>query len=210
MMRFLIICVLAVTTAADNRFVVGDFSHGNLDGWSDKVFHGITHYTLVTDSDRRVLKAESRNTASGLVKQARIDLTKTPYLHWSWKVVNTLGNIDEHTKAGDDYPARIYVIFSGGVLFWRTRAINYVWSNNQPRGTVWQNAFTGNARMIAVRGGVGQIGRWVEERRDVRGDYHRLFGNDARYADAVAIMTDTDNTHKSAVAYYGDIYFSSE
>ena len=210
MTQLMIICILAVTAAADARVVVGDFSHGELDDWSNKVFDGVTRYTLVTDNARQVLKAESRNAASGLFKRIRIDLTKTPYLHWSWKVPGTLGNIDEHTKAGDDYPARVYVIFSGGALFWRTRAINYVWSSDQPRGSTWQNAFTGNARMIAVRSGNGETGRWVHERRDVRGDYRRLFGSDVRYADSVAIMTDTDNTHKSAVAFYGDIYFSSE
>lgn len=190
--------------------MIGDFSHGDLSGWSNKVFDGTTRYSLVADSGRRVLKADSRNAASGFYKQTHVDLEQTPYLHWSWKALNILGGIDEHTKAGDDYPARVYVIFSDGVFFWRTQAINYVWSSNQPRDSAWRNAFTGNARMIAVRTGDAETGRWMQERRDVRLDYRRLFGSDARHVDAVAIMTDTDNTHKSAVAYYGDIYFSSE
>ena len=50
----------------------------------------------------------------------------------------------------------------------------------------------------------------VTERRNVRADFRELFGESVRYVDAVAIMTDTDNTGGTAVAYYGDITFSSE
>lgn len=210
MMRLVSLLLLSATAVAGARVMVGHFSHGDLSGWSDKVFDGVTRYTLVSEDGRRALKADSRDTASGLYKNIRVDLERTPYLHWSWRVLNTLGDNDEHTKAGDDYAARVYVIFSGGALFWRTRAINYVWSSNQPRGSTWRNAFTGNARMIAVRSGDGKTGVWLHERRDIRSDYRHLFGDDVRYIDAVAIMTDTDNTHQTAVAYYGDIYFSAE
>jgi Protein of unknown function (DUF3047) len=202
--------LLPAILAADAATVrVGDFSANGLDGWSDKVFTGHTRYTLVSDGARRVLKAESAGTASGLYKKVRVDLLATPYLHWSWKTEHTLGNLYEHTKRGDDYPARVYVVFSGGLLFWRTRAINYVWSNDQPPGSTWTNAFTGNARMVAVRSGNSDNGRWMSETRNVREDFRRLFGEDARYADAVAIMTDTDNSGTAATSYYGDIYFSS-
>jgi hypothetical protein len=207
--RLLPLFALALAGTADT-LVIGDFSHGDLDGWSAKAFAGRTRYVLVPDAGRHVLKADSRAAASGLYKEIAIDLSKTPYLHWSWKVSNTLGRLDEHTKRGDDYPARVYVVFSGGLFFWRTRAINYVWSNDQPPGTIWENAFTGNARMIAVRSGDAQAGHWFSERRDVRKDYQHLFGEDALRADAVAVMTDTDNSGTAAVAYYGDIYFSSE
>ena len=95
-------------------------------------------------------------------------------------------------------------------MFWRTRAINYVWSNKQPVGTSWLNAFTGNARMIAVESGSKRIGQWISERHDVNADYRRLFGEEPGRVDAVAIMTDTDNTGTTATAWYGDIWFSTE
>ena len=102
------------------------------------------------------------------------------------------------------------MVCSGGLFFWRTRAINYVWSSNQSVGSSWPNAFTGRARMVAVESGAAKAGRWVDERRDVLADYRRLFGSDPGDVDAVAIMTDTDNTGLSATAWYGDIWFSSE
>jgi len=192
------------------RVAVGNFSSGDLNGWEAKSFKGETYYTLTDNKDSRVLKAESNNSASGMVREIKIDLKQTPVLHWSWKTDDIFEGIDERTKKGDDYPARVYVVFSGGLFFWKTRAINYVWSSNQPVGSKWANAYTDNAQMIAVESGKKRSGQWLHEQRNVLDDYHQLFGEDAEFADAVAIMTDTDNSGLRTTAWYGDIWFSSE
>ncbi len=163
-----------------------------------------------TENGRTALHAQSNATASGLYREMSIELGKTPILNWTWQIGNILAGADERTRAGDDYPARVYVIFSGGMMFWRTRAINYVWSSKRPVGSGWPNAFTGNAYMIAVESGSKRAGRWVEERRDVLSDYRQAFGEEPGPVDAVAIMTDTDNTGTTATAWYGDIWFSSK
>jgi Protein of unknown function (DUF3047) len=206
----LIAALVGMPASGAGRVVVGDFSAGDLTGWEPEVFHGKTAYDLVRLNGQTVLRAQSDKSASGLVRRVRIDLVRTPVLHWRWRVENVLRGVDERTKAGDDYPARVYVIFSGGLFFWNTRAINYVWSNNQPAGTVWPNAFTAGAQMVAVESGTERVGRWVEERRNVREDFARYFGNEADTVDAVALMTDTDNSGQSAVSYYGNMYFAAE
>ena len=121
-----------------------------------------------------------------------------------------LQNINEKMKVGDDYPARIYAIVSGGAFFWRTKALNYVWSSNQEVGSSWPNAFTSNAVMTAVQSGPENIGKWVRQKRNIREDFRRYFGKDVKKIDAVAIMTDTDNAGGKATAHYGNIYFSSK
>lgn len=206
--------MLALTARAD-VLTVGRFSAGDLSGWETKSFKGQTQYRLVPADGggadgQHVLRAESGGTASGLFKRLHVDLARTPILHWRWRVDNILTSIDERTKQGDDYPARIYVVISGGVWFWRTQALNYVWSSYQPPGASWPNAFTSHAVMLAVESGSSKLGRWVDFRRDVRQDLRRYLGMTAESIDAVAIMTDTDNSGQHAVAYYGDIYFSSE
>lgn len=139
-----------------------------------------------------------------------MDIEKTPILNWTWRVEGTLGAIDERTRAGDDYAARLYVVRSHPVFFWMTRAVNYVWSNLRPRGEAWPNAHSDAVRMVAVRSGDSEADQWVTERRNVRADFLKLFGKDVRYIDAVAVMTDTDDAGGAAVAYYGDIRFTSE
>lgn len=196
--------------AAGERIDIARFSQGDLSGWQAKVFAGETRYALSSADGRPALRADSSAAASGLYRKVKIDLGKTPILNWSWKIDHVLAGADERTRAGDDYPARVYVVFSGGLAFWRTRAINYVWSSGQPVGSRWPNAFTGNARMLAVESGADRAGAWIDERRDVRADYRRLFGEEPGNVDAVAIMTDTDNTSAAATAWYGDIWFTAE
>lgn len=202
--------LLSFVEASDSISIgIGKFSESSLEGWQEKSFSGSTEYQFVTVKNKTVLRAESNGSASGLFYEKEIDLKKTPVINWRWKVDKVLKDIKETTKKGDDYPARVYVIFSGGIFFWKTRAINYVWSNNQKIGTTWPNAYTGNAQMIAIRTGEARAGQWINEKRNIREDYKQLYGEDIDSADAIAIMTDTDNSGGHAVSYYGDIYLSS-
>lgn len=203
-------CLPLLAWAAGERIEIARFAQGDLSGWKTRVFAGETRYSLERTGGKTALRADSSAAASGLYREIEVNLGKTPILNWSWKVDHVLVGVDERARAGDDYPARIYVVFSGGLNFWRTRAINYVWSNRQPADSSWPNAFTGNSRMIAVESGTSRAGGWVNERRDVRADYRRQFGEEPGSIDAVAIMTDTDNTGTAVTAWYGDIWFAVE
>lgn len=208
-LAMLCLCLGAASAHGERRIEIGLFSQARLDGWEIERFEGETRYRLESLGDTKVLSAQSRSAASGLFRKVHVDLSKTPYLHWRWRIEKRLGLMDEKQKSGDDYVARIYVVVSGGWQFWKTRAINYVWSGNQAVGSVWPNAFAGDhAMMMALRGRGDATGVWYEESRNVAADLEQLFGEKIRYIDAVALMTDTDNAGGEAVSYYGDIYFS--
>ncbi len=178
-----------------------------LPGWQEKEFAGRTVYTPLPQE--KLLLAESGGTASGLFFEQSVDVRATPWLNWSWRVENVLSGVNEREKSGDDYPARIYVVAKGGLAFWKTRALSYVWASAEPAGTMWPNAFTANAHMIAVRGGKEGLGRMLSEKRNIREDWMRAFGEDIETIDAVAIMTDTDNSGQKARAWYGQPFFSA-
>lgn len=190
----------------------GEFSQGKLDEWHPKKFVNETLYSLIEIDNKTVLKAVSRNSASGLIRKIRIDLNTYPYLNWSWRIKNRLhGIFDEKQKSGDDYAARIYVVISGGVAFWNTIALNYVWSKNSAKGEIWPNAFARkNAVMVALRTSETPISVWHWEKRNVHEDFKKLFGREIRFVDAVVLMSDTDNTQTKVTAYYGDIFFSKQ
>lgn len=193
------------------KYVVGNFSTGNLAGWKAKEFKGQTQYQITKLDGMQALKADSNATASGLFFEQRIDLKKTPILNWRWRIENRLAKLDEQDKSGDDFAARVYVVKSGGLVFWNTKAINYAWANSSPKGKSWPNPFAGDhAMMVAVRSSTDDTGTWFAEKRDVRADFKQLTGEDILYIDAVAIMTDTDNAKGKATAYYSDIYFTAE
>ncbi len=199
---------LAETTSS---IPVGMFSSGKLEHWNNKIFSGKTDYQLTLLNKTYVLKAESHSAASGLFKQQRIDLQQTPFLNWRWRIDNRLKNLNEQSKSGDDYSARIYVVIDGGWAFWKTKAINYVWASHSPKGSIWPNAFAGNsAMMIALRSTTDKTKTWYQEKRNIMQDLKTQFGTDIRYIDTVALMTDTDNAKGTAITYYGDIYFSEK
>jgi hypothetical protein len=201
-------CLALSRAVQAETVIIGDFSAGDLTGWEEKSFSGETQYSIVERDSVKVLAAHSNGSASGYVKKVKVNLAKTPILNWSWKTENILPGLNEKTKQGDDYPVRIYVVFSGGLFFWKTRASNYVWSNQQPVGAAWPNAFTSHAMMIAVESGKSMLGQWVRYKRNIREDFKRYFGTDQIQADAVALMTDTDNSGLKADSYYGNIYFT--
>ena len=192
------------------KIVIGAFSNSSLDNWQPVEFHQRTDYQITHLNGANVLRAYSHHAASGLIYRQRIDLHKTPLLHWRWRVEKPLFNESEQTRRGDDFAARLYVVVDGGLFFWKTRALNYVWTSHVPTGHLWKNPYAGKAgMMLAVRSNTDTNNRWVAETRNVYEDLKRAFGHQIRYIDAIAVMTDTDNTSGTALTYYGDICFSS-
>jgi hypothetical protein len=196
---------LAVLASAEmDKISFGSFANSGLEGWTEKIFQGETDYRIVVDAGEKVLQAKSSAAASGLVFNTEYDPQEYPILAWRWKIDHTIAGGDSRTRSGDDYAARVYVIFPHW-FFPKTKTLNYIWGNRLPREAVQPNAFTGNAMMIAVESGSALAGQWVSVRRNIVEDYRRAFGEDPPKVGAIAIMTDTDQTGESALAWYGDI-----
>jgi hypothetical protein len=197
-------------------------------GWETLTFKKIpklTQYRIVKEDDTRVVQAISQAAASGLIFKIKIDLREYPVLQWRWKVQNIISKGNVRTKEGDDYPARIYITFQydpdkagfrekakhkiGEMLFgdMPVAAINYIWDNRMPKETIVTSAYTDQSRLIVVESGIENLGRWMEEERNVYEDYRKAFGDEPPLVNGIAIMTDTDNTEETATAYYGDIVF---
>ncbi|WP_344764337.1 DUF3047 domain-containing protein [Actimicrobium antarcticum] len=185
-----------------------------------------TIYTLVRDDDRTVLKAEADKSMSVLAHTIRVDLKKTPLLRWRWKISGPVKSADMTKKSGDDYAGRVYVLFDypvdklsfatraklklGEAIYGQkipTAALNYVWDNRQPIGTLQANTYTDRARMLVIESGSDKAGQWVTETRDVAADFRAAFGEDAPDVVVVAVATDTDNTGEQVTAWYGDLQF---
>jgi len=202
---------LAGALASPAAFAGLDFGPEDIIGWAPHSFVGTTDYQLVeTDGRLAVRAACTEGTASGLFYRRDIDLTETPVVEWEWRVDATLSGIDETTRRGDDYPARLYLVDEAPVLRWRTRALNYVWSSTSERGQDWPNAFASQARMIAVATSEDAGSGWRTERRNVLEDFRRFHDREPTRINAIAVMTDCDNTGQETHAWYGNIRFLPE
>jgi hypothetical protein len=200
--------------------------------WQPLTFERIsrhTAYSLVDDAGAVVIKAVSEQSASGLTRAVAIDPREYPVIQWRWKVNNVLQKGDVTSKAGDDYPARLYITFAfdpdrAGYLDRLEyeaarlilgqdvpyRAISYIWGSNSPAGTMIANAYTDRVMMFVVESGAGKLQQWVTQRRNVYADYRAAFAGEPPMISGIAIMTDTDNTGESAIAWYGDIVFMND
>lgn len=213
-MKYIFVIILVVllpifASAEERNLLIDDFEDGLHPAWKEKQFKDRTVYRVVPDARGHVLKAESHAAASALILERTFDLKQFPVLSWRWKVGNILPKGDFRTKAGDDYAARIYVVFPHW-FFPKTRTINYIWANRLPLRAIVPNPYTSNAMMVAVESGEDHVGQWVFESRNVQDDYRTIFGEEPPLAGAIAIMTDTDNTGGSAVAWYDDIRIKGE
>ncbi len=204
-----IVCILIGTPSGstENELHLGKFSASDLTGWKEQTIGLLkpkTTYNLSKDNDRTVLVAHSKNSASGRIYTVNLDPKEYSTLKWSWKIDHIIKKGDERTKDGDDFAARVYVVFPRG-FFSKTRAISYVWANKLPKGEHVVSPFTSNIITVAVDSGEELAGRWTFHQRNIYEDYRVFFGEEPPRIGAIALMTDTDNTGESAVAYYGDI-----
>ncbi len=203
--------LLCCATLAAPRVTGADLFDGFAEGWrlrwrEQRFLTKPTHYEVVTLDGVPVLQATSVAANAGLIRAHDVAAPVAMRLAWRWKITAPLtGNTRERERAGDDYAARVFVVFETSVIPLRTRAINYVWAAHEPAGAIFPSPYTKNVAVIVMRSGAGEAGRWHREERDVVADYRAYFGAAPTRISAVAVLVDTDNTGRSAEAWFADL-----
>ena len=154
--------------------------------------------------------ANAVNAASGLGKEVKIDLNKTPFINITWKIEKDLPGIKENTKKGHDFAARVFVIKKTGATPLSNRAINYVFSSNQEVGSNSPSPYTKKSIDKVLASSKDNLNKWITVKANVKEDFRIFHDLDVNELDGVAIMSDTDNSKMEAIAYYQNIYFSAE
>ena len=169
-----------------------------------------TIYTLGSNKNGNFLKAVADNAASGLGKEIKINLDKTPFLNITWKIEQDLAGIKEDTKKGHDFAARVFAIKKTGATPLSNRAINYVFSSNEDVGLNWPSPYTKKSIDNVLSTTKENLDEWVTVKANVKKDFKKLHNLDVNELDGLAIMSDTDNSKKKSVAYYQNIFFSED
>ena len=169
-----------------------------------------TTYSLDSNDNGNFLKAIADNSASGLGKKVNIDLNKTPFINITWKIEKDLPGIKEDTKKGHDFAARVFVIKKTGATPLSNKAINYVFSSNSNVGFNWPSPYTKKSIDNVLSSTKENFNQWITVKANVKEDFKKFHDLDVNELDGIAIMSDTDNSKMKAVAYYQNIYFSSE
>ena len=167
-----------------------------------------TIYTLGSNKNGNFLKAIADNAASGLGKEIKINLDKTPFLNITWKIEQDLSGIKEDTKKGHDFAARVFAIKKTGATPLSNRAINYVFSSNEDVGLNWPSPYTKKSIDNVLSTTKEHLDQWVSVKANEKEDFKKLHNLDVNELDGLAIMSDTDNSKKKSIAYYQNIFFS--
>ena len=169
-----------------------------------------TLYTVGSNENGNFLKAVADNAASGLGKELKIDLNKTPFINITWKIENDLTGIKENTKKGHDFAARVFAVKKTGATPLSNRAINYVFSSNNEVGANFPSPYTKKSIDNVLSTTKNNFNEWVTVKANVKEDFKRFHDLDVNELDGLAIMSDTDNSKMRAVAYFQNIYFSEK
>ena len=209
---FILIFILSGLTFA-NEVKIFEFTESELSKLDVRKVRGAdnnTNYTVGSNENGNYLKAIANNAASGLGKEVKINLNKTPIINITWKVEKDLPGIKENTKKGHDFAARVFVIKKTGATPLSNRAINYVFSSNNEVGFNSPSPYTKKSVDNVLATTKENLNKWVTVRANVKEDFKKFHNLDVNELDGLAIMSDTDNSKLEAITYYQNIYFSAD
>ena len=169
-----------------------------------------TVYTVGSNENGNFLKAVADNAASGLGKEVKIDLNKTPFINITWKIEKDLQGINENSKKGHDFAARVFAVKKTGATPLSNRAINYVFSSNSVVGQSWPSPYTKKSIDNVLATTKDNLNVWVTVKANVKEDFKKFHDLDVNELDGLAIMADTDNSKMKSVSYFQNIYFSAD
>ena len=213
LINLLVICLVFAKSCLANEIKVFDFTETELTELKVRKVRGAdnkTVYIVGSNENGNFLKAIADNAASGLGKELKIDLNKTPFINITWKIEKDLVGIKENTKKGHDFAARVFVIKKIGATPLSNRAVNYVFSSNNQIGFNSPSPYTKKSIDNVLSSTKNNLNEWVTVKANVKEDFKKFHDLDVNELDGLAIMSDTDNSKMRAVAYYQNIYFSAE
>jgi len=211
--KIITIYLLFMSSVCAEKLMVFDFTEEELNSLDVRKVRGAdakTLYSIGKNENGNYLKAVAENAASGIGKEIKINLDKTPFINITWKIEKDLKGIRENTKKGHDFAARVFVIKKTGATPLSNRAINYVFSSNSNVGETWPSPYTKKSIDSVLASTKSNLNEWVTVRANVKEDFKKFHGLDVEELSGIAIMADTDNSKLTAVSYYQNIFFSSE
>ena len=211
--KLILVIVLSQTTLYAEEIKVFEFTDKELSELTVRKVRGAdnkTTYSVGSNENGNYLKAIADNAASGLGKEIKIDLNKTPFINITWKIEKDIPGIDETAKKGHDFAARVFVIKKTGATALSNRAVNYVFSSNQDIGSNSPSPYTKKSVDNVLATTKKNLNEWVTVKANVKEDFKKFHNLDVNELDGIAIMSDTDNSKQKSITYYQNIYFSSQ
>ncbi len=197
--------------AGEEIVILGKSKTQTLVEWDKPVHFGTGNWKVVDDGEDQAIKLRADSSSFALEKSITVDLSRTPYLEWEWKVTVPPAGGDFSSTDTDDQAAQLLVVFPK-TFFERRKIISYIWDPTAPKGTIASAAgpMYLNVKAIVVESGDAQIGNWLTEKRNVVEDFRALFGEVPERAVAIRMQINSQHTQSVAEVFWRTIRFTSE
>ena len=181
-----------------------DFSNEGMKLLKKRGFGKKTIYTNGKDDKGWFLKAEADSSATGLGMEIDKELLKEmPFLNITFKIEKDFDSIDQKTKDGHDWAARVMVGF--GKKF-GAKLVSLAHSSFLEEGFLQTSPWTKGSRDYVISN--DKSGEWHTRKINVKKLLEKTHG--ISFTNFIAIFSDSNNSKQKIIAYYRDIYFSSE
>ena len=203
-----LLCAAAAARAAENSIVIADFStwiaaKGIPPGWELKVKSGKAVFDITRDGDIPALHLKSVDSSFSVQGKVNVDVKRYPVLSWKWKVMQLPKGGDFRKSRTDDQAAQLFLAFT------ETKAIVYIWDTTAPQGLMESTSPVPfmTVKVVVVRSGPDELGKWIAETRNVYEDYKKLYGDEPPVVKGMRFQINSQHTKTSAESWFADVVF---
>ena len=182
-----------------------DFSDEGMKLLKKKGFGKKTIYNNGMYENGYNLKAEADSSATGLgleIENKKL-LEEMPFLNITFKIEKDFTSIDQTTKDGHDWAARV-MIGHGKKIGSKLLSLSH--SSFLNEGFLQQSPWTKGSRDYVISN--DKSGEWHTRKINVKELLEKT--HNISLTNFIAIFSDSNNSKQQIIAYYRDIFFSSE
>ena len=202
---FFLISLFIINNLGAKEFRI-DLSDEGMKLLEKRGFGKKTQYTNGKDENGWFIKAVADSSATGLgleIKNKDL-LKKMPFLNVSFKIERDFDNIDQTTKDGHDWTARVMLGYGKKI---GSKLISLAHSSFLKEGYTQQSPWNPKKSIDFVTSN-DKSGEWHTRKVNVKELLEETHG--ISFTNFIAIFSDSNNSKQKIIAYYRDIYFSSE
>ena len=200
---FLSIFLICIPVSAKEFRI--DFSDEGMKLFKKRGFGKKTIYTNGKDDKGWFLKAEADSGATGLGMEIDKELLKEmPFLNITFKIEKDFDSIDQKTKDGHDWAARVMVGFGKKI---GSKLVSLSHSSFLEEGFTQKSPWNPKKSVDYIISN-DKSGEWHTRKINVRELLEKT--HNISFTNFIAVFSDSNNSKQKIIAYYRDIYFSSE
>lgn len=180
--------------------------NGVPEGWNLKVKKGDADFRVFVEEGEHMVYFKSVKASFSFQRDIALTVQEYPYLTFKWKAIRLPDGGDVRKGKTNDQALQTLVAFEGG------KVLSYVWDASAPENTATDESvgfpINISIKVLTLKSGSAEAGKWVTLTRNVLSDYRRLFGSEPPPVKGVRVQINSQHTGTTAESSFGRMVFS--